>query len=53
MSNQPLICEECGQSEPDVEAMPDPFSTALYPEEPDHRQMPLCPPCAVRRFEDS
>ncbi|WP_332759295.1 hypothetical protein [Streptomyces sp. MT206] len=52
---EPLLppCEECGQKRPDVEVMPDPFSTALYPEEDDHRQMPLCPPCAVKRFEDS
>ncbi|MFD6891935.1 hypothetical protein [Streptomyces sp. NPDC059957] len=46
-------CEECGQHHDDVEVMPDPFSTALYPEETDHRQMPLCPPCAVKRFEES
>ncbi|WP_331724048.1 hypothetical protein [Streptomyces erythrochromogenes] len=46
-------CEECGQHRDDVEVMPDPFSTSLYPEATDHRQMPLCPPCAVKRFEDS
>ncbi|MGW2748930.1 hypothetical protein [Streptomyces sp. NPDC001450] len=51
----PLLqrCEECGQQKPDVEVIPDPFSTALYPDEPDHRQIPLCPPCATKRFEDS
>lgn len=51
----PLLkrCEECGKQKPDVEVMADPFSTALYPDEPDHRQIPLCPPCATKRFEDS
>ncbi|MEV7595498.1 hypothetical protein AB0O42_35065 [Streptomyces sp. NPDC089922] len=51
----PLLerCEECGQQKPDVQVMPDPFSTALYPEEPDHRQIPLCPPCATHRLEES
>ncbi|MEU6010140.1 hypothetical protein [Streptomyces sp. NPDC047453] len=52
---EPLLlrCEERGKRRPDVEVMPDPFSTALYPEDPDHRQVPLCPPCATKRFEDS
>ncbi|AVZ77983.1 hypothetical protein SLUN_38815 (plasmid) [Streptomyces lunaelactis] len=52
---EPLLqrCEECGQQKPDVEVMADPFSTALYPEETDHRQIPLCPPCATKRFEES
>jgi len=52
---EPLLqrCEECGQQKPDVEVMADPFSTALYPEENDHRQIPLCPPCATKRFEES
>ncbi|MFC7987265.1 hypothetical protein [Streptomyces sp. NPDC057336] len=51
----PLLkrCEECGKQKPDVEVMADPFSTALYPDEPDHRQIPLCPPCATKRFEES
>ncbi|MEV5440797.1 hypothetical protein AB0K80_33060 [Streptomyces sp. NPDC052682] len=48
-----LVCEECMKRRPDVEVIPDPFSTALYPDEPDHRQIPLCPPCATKRFEDS
>ncbi|MFF7258605.1 hypothetical protein [Streptomyces microflavus] len=52
---EPLLkrCEECGQQKPDVEVIPDPFSTALYPEKTDHRQIPLCPPCATKRFEES
>ncbi|NUK55339.1 hypothetical protein HRW14_34885 [Streptomyces lunaelactis] len=52
---EPLLqrCEECGQQKPDVDVMADPFSTALYPEETDHRQIPLCPPCATKRFEES
>lgn len=51
----PLLtrCEECGQQKADVQVMADPFSTALYPEETDHRQIPLCPACATKRFEDS
>ncbi|TJZ41224.1 hypothetical protein FCH28_37620 [Streptomyces piniterrae] len=48
-----LACEDCGQKKPEVRVMPDPFSTAVYPEEPDHYQMPLCPPCATARFEES
>ncbi|MEH0467198.1 hypothetical protein [Streptomyces acidiscabies] len=48
-----LRCEECGEQKPDVEVMPDPFSTALYPEDSDHRKISLCPPCATKRFEDS
>ncbi|MFH9203191.1 hypothetical protein ACH4KT_38025 [Streptomyces anulatus] len=47
------VCEECGKGRADVEVMADPFSTALYPEDTDHRQIPLCPPCATKRFEDS
>lgn len=47
------VCEECGKRRPDVEVMADPFSTALYPEDTDHRQIPLCPPCAIKRFEES
>ncbi|GGT78763.1 hypothetical protein ABT368_31785 [Streptomyces althioticus] len=52
---EPLLplCEECMQRRPDVQVIPDPFSTALYPEETDHRQIPLCPPCATKRFEES
>ena len=51
----PLLkrCEECGKQKADVQVMADPFSTALYPEETDHRQIPLCPPCATKRFEES
>ncbi|MET9366069.1 hypothetical protein ABZX93_34935 [Streptomyces sp. NPDC006632] len=51
----PLLkrCEECGKQKPDVQVMADPFSTALYPDDPDHRQIPLCPPCATKRFEES
>jgi hypothetical protein len=51
----PLVdrCEECGEAKPDVEVMADPFTTALYPEATDHRQIPLCPPCATKRFEES
>ena len=30
-----LTCQECGR-EADVEEMPDPFTTALYPERDDH-----------------
>ncbi|MGW2113435.1 hypothetical protein [Streptomyces sp. NPDC001948] len=48
-----LVCEECGQTKSDVVVMPDPFSTALYPEDTDHRQMPLCRSCAIARFEES
>ncbi|WP_330435522.1 hypothetical protein OIC43_31020 [Streptomyces sp. NBC_00825] len=48
-----LMCEECLTRRPDVEVMPDPFSTALYPEDTDHRRIPLCPPCAIARFEES
>ncbi|MFE7056028.1 hypothetical protein ACFVAO_12520 [Streptomyces californicus] len=47
------VCEECMKRRSDVEAIPDPFSTALYPDEPDHRQIQLCPPCAIKRFEES
>ncbi|NEE41599.1 hypothetical protein G3M53_91585 [Streptomyces sp. SID7982] len=47
------VCEECMQRRPDVEVIADPFSTSLYPEEPDHRQIPLCPPCAIKRHEES
>lgn len=47
------MCEECLQHRPNVEVMADPFSTALYPDEPDHRQIPLCPPCGTKRSEDS
>ncbi|MFJ7497855.1 hypothetical protein ACIQZB_43585 [Streptomyces sp. NPDC097727] len=47
------MCEECLTRRPDVVVMPDPFTTALYPEETDHRQIPLCPPCATARFEES
>ncbi|WP_331718502.1 hypothetical protein [Streptomyces virginiae] len=52
---EPLLqrCEECGKQQPDVQVMADPFSTALYPDEPNHRQIPLCPPCATKRFEES
>ncbi|MFD5183286.1 hypothetical protein ACFWMQ_11805 [Streptomyces sp. NPDC058372] len=37
----------------DVETMLDPFTTAPYPEDDDHEQMTLCPPCARDRFEES
>ncbi|WP_206282509.1 hypothetical protein [Streptomyces rhizosphaericus] len=46
-------CQECKQERPDVEAMPDPFTSALEPERDDHEVMSLCPPCALNRFEDS
>lgn len=46
-------CQTCGVVSTDVETMPDPFTTALYPESYDHGDMTLCPPCAVDRFEES
>ncbi|MFE5811382.1 hypothetical protein [Streptomyces sp. NPDC056491] len=51
----PLLprCGGCGEQKPDVKAMKDPFTTALYPETDDHETVHLCPPCATARFEES
>ncbi|MFJ9113000.1 hypothetical protein [Streptomyces sp. NPDC102283] len=46
-------CESCGTKSDAVETMPDPMTTALYPEATDHDEMTLCPPCATARFEES
>ncbi|MGP4001554.1 hypothetical protein [Streptomyces sp. 8N706] len=40
-----------GEQKPDVKAMKDPFTEALYPEVTDH--VHLCPSCATARFEES
>ncbi|MFF4249499.1 hypothetical protein ACFYY2_34295 [Streptomyces sp. NPDC001822] len=47
------VCLGCGKRGLDVEVMADPFTTALYPGDTDHEQVPYCPPCAVKRFEES
>ena len=47
------LCEGCGEQKPDVKAMRDPFTTALYPEDTDHETVNLCPPCAIARVEES
>lgn len=51
----PLLtrCGGCGEQKPDVKAMKDPFTEALYPEATDHETVHLCPPCATARFEES
>ncbi|CAM5366489.1 hypothetical protein I6J39_16855 [Streptomyces californicus] len=46
-------CETCGTKDKTVETMLDPMTTALYPEDTDHDEMTLCPPCATARFEES
>ncbi|MGN4158221.1 hypothetical protein ACRWOO_00750 [Streptomyces sp. NEAU-PBA10] len=46
-------CQTCGVTAAAVEAMLDPFTTALWPENDDHEQMTLCPLCARDRYEES
>lgn len=44
-------CQTCGGV--GATTMPDPFTTALYPERDHHESMTLCESCATARFEDS
>ncbi|WP_031099066.1 hypothetical protein [Streptomyces sp. NRRL S-15] len=48
-----LTCQNCGKQGPEVEAMDDPFTSALFPEQPVHEQVIYCEPCATARFEES
>lgn len=45
-------CQTCGVVSTDVETMPDPMTSGLWPED-DHDPMDLCERCAVDRFEES